>query len=181
MSLKETCPVKPTSTYGRHKHMAEELCLHASEMHGLRTIMIRYFSLYGPGLRKQIVWDISRRIYGGETCIELFGDGGETRDFLFIDDAVSLALQAYKHAPEGHSTINGGSGTATTIAELGSAIAAAADAKVTIKFNGQTREGDPRHLLACPLKAQSFGFEIGTDLPDGLIQVARWVRTLPRI
>jgi UDP-glucose 4-epimerase len=176
--LEESLPAKPASTYGRYKHLAEAACREASEAGGLRTVAIRYFSLYGPGLRKQIVWDIFRRIRAGETRIELFGDGAETRDFLFIDDAVSLGLRAYRRAPEGHSVFNGGSGVATTVAELADAVVAAAGAGVTVAFNGQRREGDPRHLVASPVKARSIGFEAGTALPDGLAQVARWVGAL---
>ncbi|MEO3431121.1 NAD-dependent epimerase/dehydratase family protein [Pelagibius sp. CAU 1746] len=179
--LEETSPAHPTSTYGRHKCLAEEACRRASDAHGLRTIAIRYFSLYGPGLRKQIVWDLFRRIHGGESRIELFGDGAETRDFLFIDDAVALALQAYGQAPGGHSVFNGGSGVGTTVARLAESIIAALGADAAVTFNGQRREGDPRHLVASPLKARSIGFQAETGLADGLARVARWVRSLDRV
>ncbi|PCJ59151.1 MAG: hypothetical protein COA65_06880 [Rhodospirillaceae bacterium] len=174
VALKESDAAKPVSSYGWHKHMAEELCCQASALHGLRTIVIRYFSLYGPGLQKQIIWDISRRMNAGEKSIELFGDGGETRDFLFIDDAVNLALEAYEKAPKLHSVFNGGSGTPATIADLSQALAHTWDSNAVITFNGKIREGDPRHFLACPAKAQTLGFRPKTDLNDGLAQVVAW-------
>jgi len=59
--IPETCPLLPVSPYGSHKRYAEELCLLAARRYGLRCAIIRFFSLYGPELRKQILWDIGRR------------------------------------------------------------------------------------------------------------------------
>jgi UDP-glucose 4-epimerase len=137
---------------------------------GLRTIVLRYFSIYGPGLRKQVIWDIVRRIRAGERRIELFGTGRETRDFLHVEDAVDLLHLVISRATEPHTIVNGGSVTATTVAEIAMIISGALSSDVSITFNGQERAGDPQHFQACTTKAASLGFRPRMSLREGLPQ-----------
>src|SRR6202011_562447 len=90
--IPETCPLLPVSPYGSHERYAEELCLLAARRYGLGCAIIRFFSLYGAGRRKQILWDIGRKLIDNPPGIQLFGSGEETRDFVYVEDAVELVL-----------------------------------------------------------------------------------------
>jgi UDP-glucose 4-epimerase len=134
----------------------------------MRTIVVRYFSIYGPELRKQIIWDIVRRIRAGETRIELFGTGEEIRDFIFVDDAVDLIRDAIAAATSLHMVVNGGTGMPTRIADLASLTRELLCPGVTIEFNGQERAGDPKFYQACSERAKLLGFRPRIDLRGGL-------------
>jgi UDP-glucose 4-epimerase len=165
--ISEDTPPAPVSPYGCHKRMAEELCEMENRLSGMRTIVIRYFSIYGPNLRKQIIWDIIRRIRSHEPHIELFGTGEEVRDFLFVDDAVELTYLAVTSRIR-HAVVNGGSGVPTRIDELAGLIKDVFSSDVRITFNGHERTGDPKFLQACCCKALAMGFRSCASLREGI-------------
>jgi len=173
--MAEDAPVAPISVYGLHKALAEQLVAGWARLYGFDAVSVRFFSLYGPGLRKQLLWDIVRRIGEGAEDLELFGDGAEQRDFLHIDDAVSLigrlaALPAGT-APE---VINGGSGKAMTVREAAQTLAVAAGFGGPIRFNGEVRAGDPRSLVADIGLAKGLGFTPKVEFAAGAHGFADW-------
>jgi UDP-glucose 4-epimerase len=168
-------PVAPISIYGLHKHLAEEVVLGAGAIYGIDVTVVRLFSVYGPGLAKQILWDVVRRIEGGERPLTLSGDGGETRDFLYIEDAVRIVhhLATTKDVP---LIVNGGTGTAVPIRQLVGQLLESCDRVVPIEFSGTSRPGDPRHLVADPSYFKGIGFEMETALEAGIRAYAEWAQ-----
>src|SRR4030095_13057401 len=65
----ESSPIAPVSPYGLHKAMAEELCSTQSKHFGLRCAIVRFFSVYGPGSRKQLLWDLAQKIEASPAAI----------------------------------------------------------------------------------------------------------------
>jgi UDP-glucose 4-epimerase len=172
--LSESRVPSPMSVYGQHKWMAEQLCAQEQSLSGLRTVAIRYFSLFGPGLRKQIVWDLSCRIQSREQQITLFGTGAETRDFLFVDDAVGLLDAVVSAGGRAPAVVNGGRGIPVTMRELATAVADGFGSGVSIEFNGLERAGDPKYLVALPDRMNALGFQPKTALAEGLGQFRAW-------
>jgi UDP-glucose 4-epimerase len=166
--ISEEMAPAPVSPYGLHKRMAEDLCEQESRLSGMRTAIVRYFSVYGPTLRKQVVWDIVRRIRAGERHLELFGTGKETRDFLFIEDAVDLLYLIVSTTTDLHTIVNGGTGVATCIADLAALVKDVLSSDVLITFNGEQRAGDPKHFRACSARTASMGFQARTSLREGI-------------
>lgn len=80
----------PYSPYGFHKRAAELLCESYAHNFGLKIAIVRLFSVYGPGLTKQLLWDLCHRLQKSPSILELHGTGNEIRDWLFVEDAVQF-------------------------------------------------------------------------------------------
>ena len=76
----------PMSPYGQHKLMMEQLCRSYAVTFGLRSTVARLFSVYGPNLRKQLLWDMCSRLQAGERTLVLGGTGAEVRDWIDVRD-----------------------------------------------------------------------------------------------
>jgi UDP-glucose 4-epimerase len=173
--LPETAPLQPISPYGRHKLEAEAEIAAASAGFGLDAVILRFFSLYGPGLKKQLLWDLASRLAGGPRRLELSGAGDEARDFLFVDDAVALVGLAGGLAPGPASrTLNGGRGEAISVRRAAETLARALGSDAAIAFSGGTRAGDPAELVADISRARALGFAPAVSFEDGVRTFARW-------
>jgi UDP-glucose 4-epimerase len=172
--IAETAAYAPTSPYGTHKAMAEMLCRSYGRQYGMQIALVRLFSVYGPGLRKQLIWDLGRRVTSGERNIELGGTGQEQRDFVYIDDAANILLEAVGHAAPAVPAFNGCSGRAASIAEV-AGIAAARSPGVAISFSGQCRTGDPGYLVGNASRAQAASLNATTALEDGVARTVAWI------
>lgn len=170
----------PVSPYGRHKLMAEELCHEASRDDGLRTIVVRYFSLYGVGLRKQLLWDLASKAMAADGGVELFGTGAETRDMLDVRDAARMVLSLVETAGDGATLVNGGTGRALSVREIAQALLVALGLELELRFNGEDRQGDPKHYQADTRRAQALGVIPEVRFEDGVSAYARWFRTVRR-
>ncbi len=174
--LAEDAPLEPISPYGRHKLQAEAEIAAA----GVEAAILRFFSLYGPGLRKQLLWDLARRLAAGPRRLELAGTGEERRDFLYIDDAVRLVGLAMGARLSGAPLVlNGGRGEAVTVRQAAETLARALGSDAAIGFSGQTRAGDPAALAADVSAAKALGFSPQASFEDGVRRYARWFAALP--
>jgi UDP-glucose 4-epimerase len=172
--IPETAAYAPTSPYGTHKAMVEMLACAYARQYGLSAAIVRLFSVYGPGLRKQLVYELFQRLRRGEREIRLGGTGAEARDFLFIADAAQMLLDAVEHADAAVPTYNGASGVAVTVAALAEAMAAHFDG-VKLEFSGAARKGDPINLVGDVNRAQKAGLYAKTPLATGLAQTLQWI------
>jgi UDP-glucose 4-epimerase len=176
-AMTEDAPVAPISAYGLHKALCEQLVAGWARLYGFDAVSIRFFSLYGPGLRKQLLWDIARRIGEGAQALELFGDGAEQRDFLQVEDAVALIGRLAALPPGTAPTvINGGSGKAMTVRDAAQALAAAAGFTGPLRFNGEVRAGDPRSLVADIGLARGLGFAPKVEFEAGAAGFVDWAK-----
>jgi UDP-glucose 4-epimerase len=174
--IAERTPIAPLSPYGVHKAMAEELCLTRGRHFGLRCAIIRYFSLYGPGLRRQIVWDLVQKITANPTEVELDGKGDETRDFLHVEDAsrmVSLVARTTRDEPV---VINGGSGHVVSIRELADVVVRELGERTAIRFSGERRQGDPPYYQADVARLAQLGFAPNWTLREGIRDYLAWLK-----
>jgi UDP-glucose 4-epimerase len=168
----ESCPLAPVSPYGMHKQMCEELTLAFGERGGSAAI-VRLFSVYGPGLRKQLLWDACRKARAGERTFA--GTGDEQRDWLHIDDAVTLLLLAAEHASREVPIINGGSGIGARVGDVVAQIYGALGAGQPA-FSGAQREGDPQRYVADITRAKALGWFPRKELAQGIREYVDWFR-----
>ncbi len=111
--------------------------------------------------------------------VELAGHGDEARDFLFVDDAMTLVgIAAGLERQAAPLLINGGAGRAASVRQIAETLAAALGGRSRIQFNGEVREGDPRSLVADVARAGALGFEPAVSLTDGMSRMARWLLAL---
>ncbi|MES2353047.1 MAG: SDR family oxidoreductase [Pseudomonadota bacterium] len=174
--IKETSPPQPFSPYGHHKLMMEQVCRSYSEAFGLRCTTVRLFSVYGPWLRKQLLWDVCCKLAGGAKVLQLGGSGGELRDWVEIRDVVRLLGLAGSINGDDLVLLNGGSGIGTSVAMVAALIVDAWGEPVPIEFTGEGRRGDPFSLVACTnaLASNAFTCEIG--LAAGIANYVRWFK-----
>ena len=162
----------PVSLYGVAKSQAEQLAAYYAAQHGLHTTAVRLFSVYGPGLRKQLLWDAMVKFSQGRS--DFFGTGQERRDWVHIDDVCSfMACLVAAPLQPGLDVFNCAGSPATT-AEVLSVLAQAANAP-SPSFSGHSRPGDPVSLVADCAKAQrELGWCAAIDWADGAKRYAEW-------
>lgn len=141
-----TAPLRPVSPYGVHKQMAEELCLSYSQHFGISVAIVRLFSVYGIGLRKQLLWDACTKLSRGPTTFG--GTGDETRDWLHVEDAAQLLLAVGLDNASSRLIINGAAGVGVPTRQIVETIARAFGGADRAQFSGYSRPGDPIHLVA---------------------------------
>ncbi len=174
--ISEDAPLRPVSPYGRNKLEAEQLIMDEHAARGLDTAIVRFFSAYGPGLRKQLLWDLAGRLASAPAAIELGGTGDEARDFLFVDDAVALVtLLARRDRAASPLILNGGAGQPVSVRQIADLLRDALGSRAEIRFSGQGRPGDPRSLVADVSAAGDLGFQPRTSLSEGVARYARWL------
>lgn len=176
LPVKEDDELNPLSPYGFHKWMSEIICKEYQQLYKLPISIVRPFSVYGPGLRKQIFWDVFEKYKNGGKEIELSGTGYESRDFIYIDDlsiCIDLVLQ---HAAMEAEVYNTASGTETTIADVVTTLFSFIDTSVSIIFNKETRQGDPLNWCADTSRICRLGFKPSVPTERGLEKTANWLK-----
>jgi UDP-glucose 4-epimerase len=146
MPISTNAELKPVSPYGLGKKVVEEICCSYSRHFGVRTALVRLFSVYGVGIRKQLLWDACRKLTNGD--VRFSGTGMETRDWLHVEDAAELMILASKHACDRCPIVNGGEGKAVSIHEVITLIASRLNSSLAPIFTGEVRDGDPTHYQA---------------------------------
>ncbi len=173
--ISESDPLTPVSPYGVHKCMTEQLVTGAHRLFGLRYAIVRYFSVYGPGLRKQLLWDLSQKLAAKPGEIVLSGTGEETRDFLHVQDAARLALAlAMNDGRPDALTVNGGCGRSVTVRDVAEALKQHLSPKTKVRFNQKQRAGDPHHYMADTRLLKTTGFRLTQDFDKGLAGYVAW-------
>lgn len=174
LPIHEDLPPAPVSPYGLHKYAAEQEVRLFAELYGMRTASARLFSVYGPRQRKQIIFDIARKIIASPEKIFAFGNGTQVRDFVFVGDVVRALLQIDASAPMRGETYNVASGEGISTGELITLIGKALDTNPEIEWSGDVRPGDPDKWLASIARLRALGFEPATPLQDGIAATVRW-------
>ncbi len=174
LPISETAPLHPLSPYALHKLSAEECCRFAAENYGIDVKILRVFSAYGPGLKKQIFWDMYRKVVETEK-LELYGTGNESRDYIYIDDLIQ-AIHLIAHvAPKEELTYNVGNGKEIRIREVAEIFASHLNLdEERIRFNGVVREGDPLNWCADIQKLAGLGYRQAMDLDKGISVYISW-------
>ncbi len=173
--VREDAPLAPVSQYGVHKLMAEQLIRSWAQRFSLSASIVRLFSAYGPGLRKQLLWDACRKLAAGDTVF--MGTGREVRDWLHIEDAVELLAQAALRAASCCPTFNGGSGLGVSVGELLEHLARTLFGEARpLSFSQVQRAGDPPAYVADIAAARPWA--PAHHWQDGVAEyVAWWKRT----
>ena len=141
------------------------------DRHGLSHTTIVLPTVYGPRqtttTESSVVAVFVARVRAGERCV-VHGDGTQTRDLLYVDDAIDALVKAMVHADG--VTVEVGSGTQTSVAELQAAVARVGGTAVDV-VTGERRAGEPGEVRVDPRRAVSLlGWEPWTALDDGLVQ-----------
>jgi len=166
---------KPMSPYAVSKLAGEHLCAVYSQVHGLETVSLRYFNVFGPRQDPSSPYSgvISRfveAIRKGESPV-IYGDGEQTRDFVYVGDVVEANLLAAEAGGVAGQVYNIGEGIEVSLNELLRTICEVTGTSRVPTYLPE-RTGDIRHSVACTSEAKrAFGFRPGTRLEDGLAKL----------
>ena len=179
----EGAPANPGSVYAATKLAQEHLCRIVGAAYGLSVVILRYFNVYGPGQSLSnpytgILSTFYTRARSGK-AIDVFEDGQESRDFVYIDDVVDATRRALiAPEPPPGAAINVGSGVTTTVEELAREVVRLGGWDVPVRVTGAFRVGDVRHAVADPTRArQLLGFTARVSLDEGLRRWLAWAES----
>jgi dTDP-glucose 4,6-dehydratase/UDP-glucose 4-epimerase len=170
----ETDELSPLSPYGFHKLISETICKEFHQLFGIRTAIIRPFSVYGNGLKKQLLWDICKKL-DTNNDIELYGTGRESRDFIHVNDLVHIVDLIIASATFENDVFNVANGEETNIQYLATIFKQYFKGK-EISFSGKTKNGDPLNWKADISKIIRLGYCPKVTLEEGVINYITWYK-----
>lgn len=177
LPMAETSPLYPFSPYGVTKLAAEHLCLLYSKNYGVPTISLRFFTVYGPGQRPDMAFHVFLKSIAGDKEISIFGDGGQTRDFTYIDDIVEATHASMEKGKVGE-IYNIGGGSRTKLEDTFPILEEICGKKIKVK-NQDIQKGDVPHTFARIEKAgKDLDYSPQTRLLDGLKEEWTWIQKL---
>lgn len=172
--------VHPTSVYGITKQVQGQLVHLICSSIGIASVSYRYQNVYGPGQSLSnpytgILSIFSTRIKNGNS-INIFEDGKETRDFVYIDDVVDATILGIEKEEANGHVFNVGTGVATDVLTVANTLIAKYGIKVPVTVSGNYRLGDIRHNFADITAAQEIlGFNPSWSFDAGIGEFAKWV------
>ena len=170
----------PESPYAISKLTGEHYCRVYSSIYGLETVCLRYFNVFGPrqdpaSPYSGVISIFAERMLAGRAPT-IFGDGKQTRDFVYVQDVAAANMLACRVTSAQGQIYNIGSGRSVDIRELIEALNGALETQLEPEF-AEARSGDVRASLADISRARTeLGYEPSTDLYEGLRRVVAWMR-----
>jgi dTDP-L-rhamnose 4-epimerase len=180
MATDEESKIHPSSVYGITKHNQEQMIMTVCPTLGIAPVALRYQNVYGPGQSLKnpytgILSIFSTQIKNGNG-INIFEDGKETRDFVFIDDVVDATILGIEKEEANNEIFNVGTGIPTDVITVAKALIQNYGIDVPITISGNYRIGDIRHNYADLTKiTNKLGFKSKFSFDEGLKLFTKWV------
>lgn len=173
---KEESVIRPLTPYAVDKFAAEQYVLDYNHLYGVKTSAVRFFNVYGPNQNPEspysgvisILVDRYKKIQKGEdTQFILFGEGSQSRDFVFIEDVVQALLLVAKKEESLGKQFNVGTGIATTLNGLIEIIDRTLGFKLPLEHEAE-RDGDIKESVADISRLKSLGFTPSFSVREGM-------------
>ena len=178
----ESAPFKPMSMYGLTKQVQEQAILLFAQTRGINAFGLRYQNVYGPGQSLKNPYTGILAVFSNlarqNQKIEIYEDGHESRDFVYIDDVVEATVRAALYKENFVGAINVGSGVPTTVLQVAEAVKTFFKSSSNIGVTGAFRLGDIRHNIADITKLKAvLNFTPSVNFNDGLTQFLSWAHS----
>ena len=176
--IHEELPPHPVSPYGASKLAGEGYCSSYFKTFGIDTVSLRFGNVYGPGSKHKssVVAKFIRLALEGKQ-VEIYGDGTQTRDFIYIDDLVDAVIKAGTVEGIGGETYQIATASETTLNELMDIMIPALKVKgidLDIRY-GEKRVGDVMRNFSDTTKAKSqLGWQVTIELDTGIVKTLDW-------
>ena len=177
----ESSHLNPLSIYASNKLQQEQMVLFMGKSLGIEVACLRYQNVYGPGQSllnpyTGILSVFSTRILNNND-IDIYEDGMQSRDFVYIDDVVDGTALAIKKNTNGNEIINLGSGVSTTVKDVACILKQSYKSDIKISISGHYRFGDIRHNFADITRAKRIlDFNPKFTFKEGVLHFTRWVK-----
>lgn len=178
----EESKIHPTSVYGITKYNQEQMVMTVCPTLGIAPVAFRYQNVYGPGQSLSNpytgILSIFSTLIKNKKSINIFEDGKESRDFVFIDDVVRATYLGIEKPEANGEVFNVGTGVAITVFEVANLLVGYYDAQVSLQVTGNYRLGDIRHNYADINKIETLlSFKPQYDFKTGLKRFTDWVNS----
>jgi dTDP-L-rhamnose 4-epimerase len=175
----ESAPFRPMSMYGLTKQVQEQAVLLFAQTRGINGFGLRYQNVYGPGQSLKNPYTGILAVFSNlarqNQPIEIYEDGLESRDFVYIDDVVEATVRSINYPGQFVGALNVGSGEAVSVMTVAQEIKAFFNSESVIGVTGAFRMGDIRHNIADVTKLeQVLGFTPGVPFRRGLANFLGW-------
>ncbi|RRO01997.1 NAD-dependent epimerase/dehydratase family protein [Pectobacterium aquaticum] len=176
----EDSKIHPSSIYGITKQVQEQMFLVMGKSLGIPTVAFRYQNVYGAGQSLSnpytgILSIFSTRIKNGNV-INIFEDGLESRDFVYVDDVVDATILGLEKSEADYKVFNVGYGEPIDVLEVANTLKVSYNVNVDVVVSGNYRLGDIRHNYADLTKIRTeLGFEPKVSFRDGITKFTAWV------
>jgi UDP-glucose 4-epimerase len=170
--IRESQPPNPNSPYGVSKVAAEHYVSTLGTLYAIETVALRIFNAYGPGQElppsyPPAIPQLLRQAQSGGSLV-IFGDGTQTRDFVYVDDVVDALVAAATATDVNRAVINIGSGQEVSINDLATQVARVTGKRVSVLHNREQSAGLSRLVADVSLALELLGWTPSTDLNAGL-------------
>lgn len=171
--IKEENKLNPISDYSLNKVIAETICKNFYQNFNIDVLILRGSSLYGPGLRRQMIHDVCSKIAKKQNIF--YGSGKEVRDFIHINDFIELIKRVIIKGFNGYLVVNAGSGNGIKIADVINYILKKLKKNVKPKFNNFGSKVNPISLVPNIVKAKKFNWSPKVNFYKGLNEYISWL------
>jgi UDP-glucose 4-epimerase len=174
----EEHPLLPISNYGASKAAAEVYCSSYSSLYGLKTASLRYFNIYGPRSRKGVMFDLLQKLQKNGKKLEVLGTGAQTKDYLYISDAVEATILVATKGKLTGGAYNIGSGENYSVKEIVKKLLRilGLDRKTKPFYTGFSWRGDVQKTLADISRLRKLGHRQKVGFDHGLSAFVDWYR-----
>jgi UDP-glucose 4-epimerase len=173
---REDGPTLPIAPYGISKLASEQYVSVYARLHGLRAVSLRLFPVYGPRLRKQVIYDLMCKLRANPDELQIQGDGAQERDVNHVANVVEAYLIVAEKARFDGEVYNVAAEETVTIRRLAEMICERMDLTPRFVF-GQARAGDMQSVKADVTRLKSLGYEPRLGFAEGLTDTVNWFRT----
>jgi UDP-glucose 4-epimerase len=179
---KETDPVEPLTPYGIDKLTSELYTVKSFNLYGLKTVALRFFNVYGErqnpsspysGVISIFINRFVRNKFGEDVPVEIFGDGNQTRDFVYVKDVVRALLLSEEKEEAVGRVFNVGTGVETSVLKLVETLKEITGISPKVVFRAP-RKGDIKRSYADISNLKSLGYHPRYPLTEGLRKTFLW-------
>jgi len=180
LSTSEDSKIHPTSVYGITKQVQEQLVMTVCPTIGIAPVAFRYQNVYGPGQSLSnpytgILSIFSTQIRNGND-LNIFEDGNESRDFVYIDDVIDATILGIENDMANGHVFNVGEGIPTRVIDVATKLKNLYNSDIKIEITGKFRLGDIRHNYGDISKIRNIlNFKPNWTFNDGIAEFVKWV------
>ena len=172
--MREYDPTVPISPYGVSKLATERYIEVFAGLYGTRAASMRLFSVYGPRQKKQIIYDFMVKMDEDPEKLEIFGDGKQTRDLVYVKDVVNAAIAIWEHGELRGEVYNIATGCEFTTTEIAMKMSAVMNCEPELIYTGNLRGGDAEKWRGDIGRLTGLGFNPAFTFEDGLKRTVEW-------
>ena len=173
--INENCALKPTSSYALTKKSSEDILLKYSQVYGLKIVILRLASIYGEGLKKQLIFDSCEKISNNRNIF--YGTGNEIRDWLHVSDLCALVYKVIKKDLKKNMIVNCGSGKGSRVKDIIEIVKKQFNPSIKIKYV-KAKQKSPNVLITDIKLAKSFKWAPKINIKKGILEYTKWYKKI---